>query len=91
MATHLLIYFLTENGFDNRLWPKKSFAESCALVHEVGYILGYIPKQLTFFKKLRRPFGTRIISLKFYSKMLPKKKFLTLATAAVRLSRPLAT
>ena len=31
------------------------------------------------------------ISLKFHSKMLPKKKSLTLATAAVRLRRPLAT
>jgi len=46
--------------------------------------------------KLRRPFGTTLrasasISLKFHSKMLPKKKSLTLATAAVRLRRPWAT
>ena len=40
--------------------------------------------------KLRRPFGTASasISLKFHSKMLPKNKLITLATAAVRLSRP---
>jgi len=38
------------------------------------------------------PYGaSAFISLKFYSKMLPKKKFLTLTTAAVRLRRPSAT
>ena len=45
--------------------------------------------------KLRRPFGTALrasasISLKFHSKMLPKKKPVTLATAAVRHPRPSA-
>ena len=45
--------------------------------------------------KLRRPFGTALrasasISLKFHSKMLSKKKPVTLATAAVRHPRPSA-
>jgi len=42
--------------------------------------------------ELQRPFETvRTISLKFHSKMLPKKKYLTLATAAVRHGRPSVT
>jgi len=41
--------------------------------------------------KLRRPFGmaSATISLKFHSKMLPKKKSITVATAAVRHSCPI--
>jgi len=44
--------------------------------------------------KLRRPFRTALrasISLKFHSKMLPQKQYITLASAAVRLRRYLAT
>ena len=49
-----------------------------------------------FKKIIRRPFGTALrafasISLKFHSKMLPKKKSITLAAAAVRHGRPSAT
>jgi len=43
--------------------------------------------------KLRRPLGTALrasesIWLKYHSTLLPKKKSITLATAAVRLRRP---
>jgi len=56
-----------------------------------NFVLG-----ITFFHKilvkLRGLYGASAsILLKFHSKMLPKKKFLTLATAAVRLRRSSAT
>ena len=56
-----------------------------------NFVLG-ITFSHEIFVKLWRPFGPALrasasISLKFHSKMLPKKKSLTLATAAVRLRR----
>jgi len=47
------------------------------------------PKISTFTTE-KTPTLRETISLKFHSKMLPRQKSLTLATAAVRLGRPLA-
>ena len=76
------------SGLEFLLDPELRGRSTGSMVRDFVLGITFSPKILV---KLRRPFASASISLKLYSKMLPKKKSLTLATAAVRLRRPLAT